>query len=133
MKRILYRGTVRSGAVQPDDSSALVSRLIKAEGTRVLVTVEDAAPKTLPQLGYFFAEVVPRWAEETGHTDDEMYEALWLSFMPLRAVTNRLTGEVQRYRPRLSDATKEEASEFLDRCIREASLQGFVVREPSYR
>jgi len=130
MRRYVFQGVVSDGRVKPD--SPVPS--LPWEGKRIRVTIAPVpTEKTLSQLGYYWAEIIPAWAEDAGYFPDEMHEALWLAFGPMREVTNKLTGEVQMMRPRVSDMSTAEMSDFLDRVIVEAAQRDIPVRPPSYR
>ena len=129
-RRITFTGTVTEGRVKPDTSVPS----LPWEGKRVRVTIERVpSEKTLSQLAYYWVELVPSWGEHAGYFPDEMHEALWLSFGPQREVENRLTGEVQMIRPRVSDYTTAEMSEYIDRLTVEGAQRGIPIRPPSYR
>ena len=129
--RVTFEATITpEGHAKPDDPKSVSARLKKMAGKRVWVTVERSKSKTLPQLGYFFSTVVPVWAEHAGYTEDEMYIALWREFFPKRSVVTFLSAETEMERPRISEATADEMSMFLDRCLREAAHQGLYIPSP---
>ena len=134
MRPLIFWGLAHAGRVQPEDRASVSARLQKWEGKRVLVRVEpEPDGKTASQLGYIFGVIIREWAEHLGYDEDELYEVIIATCMPSREVVNPLTGEVLRYQPRLSQATKEEASVLIDNVIREAAGTGFPVPLPSYR
>lgn len=131
---LIFWAVAKDGRAKPDKPEPVLRRLRKWEGKRVLVRVEpEAEGKTLAQLGYIFGAVLPEWAAHLGYDEDELYEAVLETCMPKRTRVNVLTGEEMRYTPRLSEATKEEASVLIDNVIRHAAETGFPVKPPSYR
>ena len=133
--RIVFDAVIESGGtIRPAHWQATHERLEKWHGKHVTVTVEKfIKSKSNPQLRYFFGVVVPLWAASAGYEIDEMDIELRKAYFPIRREFSKLTGQLVEYIPRLSQATLDEMSAFLDRVIREAALAGIRLPAPEER
>lgn len=118
------------GGFIPDEQGVRV-RLARLKGKHVTVTVRKwTEPKSLPQLGYYHAEILHAFALHIGDDEDATHEDLKRAFFPARTLESKLTGESYQSVPSLRDATKEEMSEFIDRVIRYAASIGLPIAPP---
>lgn len=131
-QRITFEATVTpEGHCKPAAVIATRVSLQRWKGRKVNVTVARwVKAKTQPQLGYYFAVVVPYWSEHSGYEEDEMHVELKRAFLAPRLVVSKLTGEETKELPSLRDLTSEEMGEFITRCIKEAALQGCRIPSP---
>lgn len=101
-------------------------------GKRCQVRIEkERKDKSQSQLGYYFDVVVPAFQEHCGEdSKDEMHRDLKNHCMPKRTRTNKLTGEIEEYVPGLSECDMAQASDYLDRVLREGALMGIQIPPP---
>lgn len=131
--RLVFHGTVdEQGHVVPEQRNVVKGRLVRNwKGQRVTVVVSRwRKTKTDKQLAYYFAEIVPAWAEWTGYDEDEMHVELKRAWLAPRLAISRLTGEEGTERPTLSDLSCVEMSEYIDRCIREGNHNQITFKTP---
>ena len=130
--RLVFEATIADdGKVKPAQVAATSVRLQRWKGHKVLVTVSRwVKPKSQPQLGYYFAAIVPFWSEHTGYELDEMHVELKRAYLAKVRVVSRITGEETWETPSLADASSETMGEFITRCIKEAALQGVRIPSP---
>lgn len=129
-ERLVYAATVSPlGVLTPDAPNATAGKLARWKGRHVTVSVARyVKPKSLPQLGKYFADVVPAWAEYCGYDEDEMHRELKRAYLVPQLVVSRLTGEEMKEMPSLRSLDVEEMSAYLERCIREGRQLGITFR-----
>lgn len=138
---IVFTGKVdEKGHVKPDEVNRTRGRLARWKGRRVTVTVKRyVKPKTLPQLGWYFAEgwgILDCWADYIGDDREAVHRDLKDAFLVPILVTagklpriSKVTGEIVNDTPSLSDLTSEEMSKYIDRVLREGAQRGIVFEK----
>lgn len=127
---LVFAATVTAqGVILPDAPNAAAGKLSKWGGRHVTVSVSRyVKPKSQPQLGKYFADVLPAWADFCGYDEDEAHRELKRAYLVPQLVVARLTGEEMKELPSLRDLNEDEMRVFLDRCIREGQQLGITFR-----
>lgn len=123
---LVFAATVSpQGVLVPDAPNATAGKLSKWKGRHVTVTASRyIKPKSQPQLGKYFADVVPAWAEFCGYDPSEAHKELKKAFLKPQLEVALLTGEEIKTLPSLRDLDVEQMSTYLERCIREGQQLG---------
>lgn len=115
------------GTIHPDAVNQTAGRLARWRGKHVTVMVSRyVKPKSQPQLGKYFADVIPAWSEYCGYDPDEMHRELKRAWLIPQLRVSRLTGEEVKEMPSLRDLDEQEMSTYLERCIREGQQLGIT-------
>jgi len=121
---------VRQGKARPFDPRSLAANVARYEGKQITITI-SGGEKTRDQMGYYRSTVLPQFAEQYGDDDiAAVHYVLKDMFLRKIATHNKLTGEMVYSVPSLADVSMEEMSEFLDKVLRRAALEGYTISEP---
>jgi hypothetical protein len=119
-----FRGTVIDGHFRPDSPGEFKAVLAKLEGKDIAVRlVRFRESRTLSQNGYYWAVVVPMFAECCGYDDEEMHNALKMRFLM------KHDGPMPTVRSTTSLDTKE-FTDYIESCRRLAAEMGCVIPDP---
>lgn len=111
MRELTFYGIVADGKLKLDNVNAFKSCLKKYDGQDIEIKLKKREDdKTLRQLGYLHAAVIPAIAERTGHSIDEVYIGLKQKYLP-EGIDS------------LAGLSKQRVSSFIDDCIRYAAQE----------
>ena len=116
---------IKSGKVV--DGSGIVSILKYLKDGQYRFTIKRfTGRKSMAQLGYLWAGIVARFAEQYGCDEAGAY-ALLMFHCNKKPVVNKKSGEIEYVPYTLSRIDKSEMCEVIDRCIRWAAESGYVI------
>lgn len=125
-----FAAIVSETGLQFIDRAGWRRELQRHVGRQIKVTVSRGS-KTNDQLGYYHSVVLPEFAEHYGEDSlDAMHYTLKDMFLTKIEITNHITGEIILRVPSLADLSVEQMSEFLERVIRQAALNGWEITPP---
>lgn|SRR3990167_5214115 len=126
---IISQGFLKDGKLVLNRKD-LAFQLSRYENCSVKIIIERLkSRRTLKQLAYFFGGALPPISSFTGHTIHELYYNI---FKPLYApiVIKKWRGREIKSIKGLSEMSKGEAVEFINRVIAEASSMGIIIETP---
>jgi hypothetical protein len=136
MAKQIITALVRNGRLeyQADSKDILNKRIARLEGEYVSIEVKSLSPKTKQQLGYYYAVVLPAIIKEMNelgwYDDDGMPFDIDSADIEVKKICARLDGgQIMDKR----DMTKEDASIFLDKVIKWATVKLHAyIPEPTH-
>ena len=131
MPRHVFLGSVNEqGLLSLDDLDYWREALKGFSGKRVRVTLsKETKQRTNPQNSWLWGAVYPAIADWSGHSVDEIHEAMKALHGHKTLVT--LPGHAQELVPRSTrDYTTDEFSEYVERVRAWAAMQGLDIPDP---
>ena len=107
------------------------ARLSRLSGKRVLVTVQrEKHARSLKANAYLWGVVYEVLAEWSGHSPEEIHEAMKMTFLPRRQLTIKATGEVMDIPGSTATLDSEAFSDYVSRVKLFAAESGCHVPDP---
>ncbi len=131
--RASFIGSVsETGRLSLDDLEAYRAALKPYRGKRVVLSLsQPRREKTQPQLAYYWATILPEFAEFVGEQDTRaLHHDLKDAFLQKRERVNHLTGEIVLEIPSLADLSIEQMSEYMDAVLVQAAKLGVHISPP---
>lgn len=131
MPRHVFLGSVNEqGLLSLDDLDYWREALKGFSGKRVRVTLsKETKQRTNPQNSWLWGAVYPAIADWSGHSVDEIHEAMKQLHGQKTLIT--LPGHAQELVPRSTrDYTTDEFSEYVERVRAWAAQQGLLIPDP---
>jgi len=120
----IFRGTISSGRFMPEQPAFWRMYRDGFEGKQVEVVLRKwRRQRSLPQNSWYWSCIVMGLATETGHTSQEIHEALKHRFL------SRIEGKLEITRS-TADLTTAEFSEYCERCRVLAAEMGLSITNP---
>jgi|SRR5882724_2739112 len=120
----IFKGNIVKGKFIPEQPTWWKMYRDGFEGKQVEVVLRKRRrQRSLPQNSWYWSCIVMGLAAETGHTSQEIHEALKHRFL------SRIEGKLEITRS-TADLTTAEFSEYCERCRVLAAEMGFLILSP---
>lgn len=127
MSEPTWTAKIENGIINLRNQQEFNNYLRQFEGEEVSVKVsEKTDPGTLSQKAYLWGAVLPKIADHTGHTEDELYSVFLDKYAPKELI--EYGGETRTTIVTLSNMTRKQATEFIDKIIAEAASMGIQIQ-----